>query len=458
MNGLQHKILVLGLGRSGMAAAQLLRKEGHGVVVLERSRRELVDEQAQFLEGIGAEVLSSDPDVPDAPWDLAVVSPGVPLESPWIRTLQERGIPLCSEIELGWSRFRGSTLAVSGSNGKSTAVKWLGNVLEAAGCKVAVGGNCTPSACELALEKQDADIWVLEVSSFQLETVRDFRPDVGLLLNVQPNHLDRHGDMGTYTRLKFRLFDRFGIKQTAVVPFSEAARLRELTGGASSRLTFGVEDGADFRWDKGWVHDPGGGSIDFRGTYFDNPVLGPACAAITAAVTAIHSGAQQYLSPTAAGFVPLPHRMEEVGFLNGVRFVDDSKATSLPALEAALRMTPGGIRLIAGGRAKDSVFHTLLPLVKERVHSAYLIGEDAALLHKAWSGAVPCRMSGTLEQAVLAAWREALSGETILLAPGCASFDQFPGFGERGDCFKNCYYMLANSERMCKENRDNEQE
>jgi len=440
--------LVLGMGSSGAAAARLLRGEGWRVVALERQDRPRIEAAARALEELGVEVLSGDPAVPDLEAAFAVVSPGVPWDAPWMQALRARGVPLCSDIELGWSRFRGRTVAVTGSNGKSTAVKWLGDVLGATGLKVAVGGNYGPPVCGLAMGQGDADLWVLEVSSFQLETVDRFRPDVGVLLNVQPNHLDRHGDMETYFRLKSRLFARGTPAQTAVIPLGEARRIRRAVEATPRWLTFGEEAEADYRWVDGRVHGPGIEALDLRGTYFDNPVLGPVCAAVTAAATAIDAAAARHVAATAAAFIPLPHRMEETGRLDGVRFVDNSKATSLPALEASLRMAGAGIRLIAGGRAKSGGFETLDGLLRAQVRGAYLIGEAADTLRRAWEGVVPCRMSGTLEAAVHDAWGEACPGETILLAPGCASFDQFPGFEARGECFKKAYYMLAPRGRL----------
>jgi len=425
---------VCGLGASGAAAAQLLRAEGTAVTALDAADTPELRARAAELEAAGARVQLGVRAVPAGDADVAIVSPSLPLASPWLVELRRRGVPLLSELELGWRRHRGRTLAVTGSNGKSTAVKWLAEALQAGGVRAAPAGNYGPPAARVVREQPDLDWLVLEVSSFQLETCRDFRADVGVLLNILPNHLDRHGDLAAYAALKARLFARPADGDLCLVPAAWRARVQALAGGGGRWLTFGAEPGADVRYRDGRVWEGRRRLADLRGTRFANDVLGVAGAAVVAAARG--AGLPPACAARAARrFVPLPHRLQTVAERGGVRYVDDSKATNLAALGAALRMVPGPVRLIAGGRVKENDFSAVKELLAEKAAGVYLIGEAAPALAAAWAAVVPCVPCGTLAAAVAAAGRAAVPGETVLLAPGGASFDQFRNFEERGDRF-----------------------
>jgi UDP-N-acetylmuramoylalanine--D-glutamate ligase len=434
--------VVLGAGASGVAAARLLAAAGCRVRVL--------DEDAEAAEGAAARLAL--PDVtfrggaaalPGDPFELCVTSPGFAGAHPWLAACAARGIPIVSELELGFSHWRGRLLAVTGSKGKSSLVKLCADTLNRAGLAAAPAGNYGTPLCELALDRPDLDWAVTEVSSFQLEHVRLFRPRIGVLLNLQPDHLDRHGSMDDYRRLKLRLFACQQAGDTALLPegFDDGGAVPS----AAERLVFGNGSACDWRYAGGSVTGRRGGRdvcVPVAGTWFDNPVLGPAAAAGVAVLAACGLDADAMAAGFRA-FEPLPHRLQTVADIGGVRYVDDSKATSLSALAAALRMLPGPVRLIAGGRLKEPVSGEAKELLTRRVRKVYVIGECMRELCAAWGRDVTCDACGDLRTAVVRAAAEACAGETVLLSPGCASFDQFRNYRERGERFARLVREVA---------------
>jgi len=431
-------VLVLGAGESGAAAAKLLAADGLHVVVVDRAPLEQLGPAASAIQQCGAELWTGwDPQrVPEGPWTFAVAAPGIPPASPWIAGLRARGVPVLAELELGWRRCRAvRTIAVSGSNGKSTAVRLITDAARIAGVRVVAGGNGGPPACTLALEHAAPDVLVLEVSSFQLEGCVEFRPDVAVLLNVQPNHLDRHGTYEAYREVKTRLWNCQRAEDTVIVPVEQAAELVAVRAPRGRLITFGASPAADVRYAAGMIVSGTECGVTVRGTWFDNEVLGPAAAASVAAVRAVG------LDPEAVGmaaraFRALPHRTARVAEICGVLYVDDSKATSCAAMMAALRMADRPVRLIAGGRPKEPSFAAARGLLATRVRAAYVIGEAADLLASEWQDVVSCYRCGRLEVALDRATNDAVEGEMILLSPGCTSFDQYRSFEERGEAFE----------------------
>jgi len=406
------KALVVGCGRSGRAAEALLRSE----------RATVVSVSQETTPDYRFEDLHFDPDV-------AIISPGFALTHFWIQDLVKRGIPLLSELELGWSRRHCPVIAVTGSNGKSTVVKWLVEAMAQAGQTAVPCGNYGFPVCAAAALPEVPDWLVMEVSSFQLETIQEFRPEIGLLINVLPNHLDRHGSMDAYRAMKLRLFENMLESDAAIVPFNFFQTLENGEAGSRHWKTFGTEEGADVRYVDGRV-----GEIDLNGTIFANEVLGTSGAAV-AAVCAACGIPEPAVEASARVFEPLPHRAALVAEIDGVKYVDDSKATNLAAMCAAVKMCSGKVHLIAGGRPKETDFSLAKDLLAQRVSHLYLIGEASGAMQDAWGDAVRCVSCGTLDQAVFAAQKQAKSGETVLLSPACTSFDQFRDFNERGDCF-----------------------
>ena len=371
------RALVLGRGVSGEAAVRLLERQGKDVVVLD-----------------------GDDPFPSGAFGFAVVSPGIALSHPWLRECESRGIEVLSELQLGCTELKNrgwKLIAVTGSKGKSSVVKAVAEAIAATGVTAVACGNYGRAVCDVALGGGCG--WaVVEVSSFQLETTR-LPPDAfeaAAVLNLQADHLDRHVTTEVYHSLK-----------------------RSLLSMAKRRFGEG---------------DAKGETALLKGSYFDNEVLrsNGALAASLMRVAGLDDGK---IRKAFASFVPLPHRMNLILERDGVRYVDDSKATSLAATAAALRMTGDNVRLIAGGLAKGDDPHSVLADLTKRVKKVYLIGRCAEAFYKVWSGFVDCEICETLERAVRDAKREARAGETVLLSPGCASFDQFENFGQRGDVF-----------------------
>lgn len=444
--------LILGLAASGEAAARLLLAEGAQVRIVDRAEGDALRCRAAALKPLGAEIMLGHSELPSGSFSVCVVSPGIPVSSAWVREMQQRGVPVLSELELGWSRAACRVLAISGSNGKSTLVKLCADTLTGAGRRVAVAGNYGTPVSQVVLERRDWEWLVLEVSSFQLETVCAFRPDVAVLLNLYPNHLDRHGDMAAYERLKTRLFSRMRAEDVGVVPEALAAKIACLAASPNRWVTFGTSPAAAVRYHAGKVIDRArSGRVSLEATAFANEIMGVAGAAAAAAIGA-GGESLEALERAARAFQPLPHRMQEIAVRGSIRFVNDSKATNLAAMLAALKMSPGPVRLIAGGLPKHESYAPARSLLADKVAAVYLIGAAAETMASAWQDIVPCRLSQTLENAVRLAWSQAQAGDTVLLSPACASFDQFHSFEERGNRFALCVRLLGDDSGQIKKN------
>lgn len=418
--------LILGYGRSGKAAERMLRSEGCDTLVLTRET-------------------AGDPEVQRAlkenEFDVCIVSPGFGILNSWVCAVRDAGVPLLSELELGWSRHRGKTVAITGSNGKSTAVKWIYESLERAGKKAAIGGNYGIPACEAVLDHPGLEWLVLEVSSFQLETVRSFRADVAVVLNLLPNHLDRHETMELYRRAKARIFGPSPsfAEDVCLVPVDLQDDFRADVPGGRRWVTFGGTADADYSFENGNVFRKSERLIDLSGTLFDSPVLGSCTGAAVAAVAEACGISPEAVLEAARSFQPLPHRLQRLGEMDGVAYVDDSKATNLAALGAAVAACGDGIHLIAGGLPKESDYTFVKEILAERVRSIYVIGQASRSMFEAWGGVCNCVECGTLDKAFSTAQSAARAGDTILLSPGCASFDQFRSFEERGELFEKLF-------------------
>lgn len=434
--------LVLGLGTSGDAAALMLLSEGIRITVVDAESNALLEERADALERAGARVLLNCAGEADSlpgghdRYDCCVVSPGIPATSPWLLAAQARNVPVVSELELAAQRIDAPLLAVTGTNGKSTLCKLCGDALRAAGKEVVCAGNYGLPLSSVVTTGQSLDWVVVEVSSFQLEHVSHFAPRVGVLLNVQPDHLNRHGSMAAYQALKMRLFERMDAGDTACVPTSLLNQAEDTVRGHPQWTTFGREPSAQWRYHDGCVSRPDrtGIALDLNGTLFCNPVYGVTVAAAAAAISGCGEDPRA-VEDAARSFEPLPHRMTEVALKGGVIFIDDSKATNLDALAAAITMCDRPIRLIAGGLLKEKNPERIKEVLENKVRRVYLIGEASVALETAWGARVPCTRCDNLESAVTAAHRDAACGDIVLLSPGCASFDQFRNYADRGETF-----------------------
>ena len=398
--------LVAGYGRSGKAAEALLKAQGHAVAVLADDRRDTVEAALAALGGAA---------------DVVIVSPGVALTHPWLVDAKARGIPFKSELQLGCETLKSAgwkLLAVTGSKGKSSVVKIVADAIALSGSVGVPCGNYGLPVCEVActhlfpssesdnqtIFKSSNSFWaVVEVSSFMMETT-ELPADAfeaAAVLNLQEDHLDRHGSVEVYHGLKRRL------------------------------LTMAK---------KGFLCEAPESTLP-AGSYFDNPILKTNG---ELAVALMRSAGLVDATCAAAfrGFEPLAHRMNLVAERDGVRYIDDSKATSLAALAAGVVMASSGVsaelpcvRLIAGGLPKGDDPKSVIPILTERVKKVYIIGQCAEAFDAAWREVVDCEICGNMKGAVAAVKREAEKGDVVLLSPGTASFDQFKSFGERGEVF-----------------------
>ena len=438
-----QRACVLGGGVSGIAAARLLALHGGCVTLLDAAPEAQLTQAREALAGSGVLLRGGVGEtLPDEPFTLCIASPSFAPEHPWLRACAERGIPVAGEMELGYAFWRGKLLAVTGSKGKSSVVKLCAETLTAAGLEAVPAGNYGLPLSACVLDHPALPWAVVEVSSFQLEQVAAFRPDVAILRNLQADHLDRHGTMETYARLKFRLFAQQGAGDHAMLP--EGMDVPKPLPPGLAVQTFGSSGDASWRYTPGRITGEAGGTavtLDFAGTWFDNPVLGKAASAAAGALCACGLMPAQ-IGAGLAAFRPLPHRMQRLGTHNGVVYINDSKATSLTALAAALNMTLEPVRLIAGGRLKEYDLDAVKEVLALRVKKVYLIGESTHALLKAWSPVVDCADCGDMARAVAQAALEAAPGEAVLLSPGCASFDQFDGYAQRGDCFARLVQRL----------------
>jgi len=414
--------LILGYGRSGRAAEKLLKAEGCATVVAAKETHS----DTEFFQTLKMQ-----------PFDVCIVSPGFGLCSPWMKAVQAAGIPLRPELELGWSRHKGRTIALTGSNGKSTAVKWICESLIEGGKTAAIGGNYGIPACEVVQENPDLEWLVLEVSSFQLETVQEFHADVAVVLNLLPNHLDRHKTMACYRQMKARIFGTTVPSGICLVPGSLPADFEAGVEEGRNWVTFG--DDGDYQYRAGKVFQGLESVLNLKGTPFDSPVIGGCTGAALAAAAAAVDLPFEAVERAAHQFKPLRHRLQQLGEVAGVVFVNDSKATNLSAMAAALGACGRNIHLIAGGLPKESDYTFVKEILAERVRTLYLIGQASQAMFEAWNEVCPCVECGTLDGAFSKAVKAARAGDTILLSPGCASFDQFDSFEERGDCFEKLF-------------------
>ena len=429
--------LVVGLARSGSAAALALAARGEQVIGTDRAGLAPGE-----LVACGVE-LTADGFAALDRVRCVVKSPGVAATEPLIVAARERGIVVIGELELAWRLLSNEFVAVTGTNGKTTTVELIGAIYRASGLGVVVAGNVGRALSVFATPPPygeaplDPSITVVcEASSFQLEDTLEFAPHAAVLLNVAPDHLDRHGDIDAYLAAKLRVFACQGRDDYAVVP---AHGVGVPLPGLGARLTFGSDAGAELRRDGDWLSWRGQrlievGAIRLRGPHNVENAMAAATVALACGVPV--EGVRQGLS----SFAGVAHRLEEVAQRGGVLFVNDSKATNVTSTLVALRsFAPGSVHLIVGGRGKGEDFATLREEVAARARAVYLIGEEGPAIAAALAG-LPAEVAivacGTLERALAAARAAAVAGEVVLLSPACTSFDQFPDFEARGDEFK----------------------
>ncbi len=402
--------LVVGMARSGRAVLEALRSAGHEAHGVDRSTG---DDTPAALGGMRA----------------VAKSPGVPREAPVIAAALERGVPVLGEIEVAWRLLENEFIAVTGTNGKTTTVELIGHIHREAGLPVAVAGNVGTALSSLVGVLEPAATVVCETSSFQLEDATAFAPEGAVLLNVAPDHLDRHGTLEAYRAAKLRVFAHQGNDDVAVAPLGLGV---EDLGGCARRVCFGdgpqaeLSDRAGHLW---WAEEPliAVEEIAIRGLHNRRNAMAAAAICLARGVDA------EAVRAALRTFGGVEHRLEEVATVDGVLYVNDSKATNVDSTLVALASFEAPVHLILGGQGKGQDFAPLRRPVAERCPGVYLIGEDAPAIAEAVGGA----RCGTLDAAVDAAAAAARPGEVVLLSPACASFDQFADFEARGRAFKD---------------------
>ncbi|HVB36686.1 MAG TPA: UDP-N-acetylmuramoyl-L-alanine--D-glutamate ligase [Candidatus Acidoferrales bacterium] len=442
------RLLVVGLARTGVVVSLLCAAYGARVTATDEKPESALPEIAAKLRtaGVTLELGAHDPET-FVNQDLIIISPGVPAKMPPLQLARNRGIPVWSEIELAWRLMRGKLVAITGSNGKTTTTALVGHILKSARIPVLIGGNIGTPLLARVEASSDSTVTVAEVSSFQLETIEAFRPDVGVLLNLTPDHIDRHGSFEEYTRAKQRLFENMLDRDAAVLNaddpevarrgpahgqtfwFSRQKRLAAGTFVRGEQILFRREGTEDVLMQRS--------DIPLRGEHNLENVLAASTAAILAGAP---TGA---VAAAVRTFPGVEHRLEYVAEINGVAFYNDSKATNVDATLKAIEAFPGSLFVILGGKDKGSPYAPLREPLHQKAKRVLLIGAAAEKIRQELDGSVAIDDAGTLERAVTMALDEAKPGDTVLLAPACSSFDQFENFEQRGHAFKQIVARLS---------------
>ncbi len=424
--------LVVGLKRSGLAVARALRAVGAEVRGCDAGEAG-VGVLAE-LATLGIDARAPDSGLDQLPGVRTVVkSPGVPQDAAVVAAARARGALVVGEVEIAWRMLPNEVIAVTGSNGKTTTAELIGHVHREAGLPVAVAGNVGTALASVVGGLDPAAVVVCEVSSFQLEDTERFAPEAAVLLNLTPDHLDRHGTFEAYTAAKLRVFARQGNDDVAVAPLGIG--LEDL-GGCARRVCFGsgpdaeLADRSGYLW---WDEEPlvAVDAIRLRGLHNRHNAMAAAAVSLARGVDpeAVRAGLES--------FAGVAHRLEDVGSVDGVAYVNDSKATNVDAAVTGLRAFDGGVHVVLGGRGLAGDLAPLVSAVRERAAGAYLIGEAAEQLAAALSSTgVPVTDAGELERAVGAAAAAARRGEVVLLSPACKSFDQYADYEARGEHFR----------------------
>ncbi|MGA7381826.1 MAG: UDP-N-acetylmuramoyl-L-alanine--D-glutamate ligase [Terriglobales bacterium] len=443
------RVLVVGLGKSGVASALFLKARGARVTVSDtKPQNELKNEIPALLDqGIVVET-GGHGERTFRGQDLIVVSPGVPVDAPLLVQARALGENVIGEIELAAEFFPGKIVAITGSNGKTTTTTLAGEILDAGGLPTVVGGNIGTPAISLVERASAETVAVLEVSSFQLETIQTFHPRIAVVLNVTPDHLDRHRTFAAYTDAKARILENQKTDDFAVLNADDptcvemAARTRAQVFWFSRKKE--VKQGAHVRDGQVLFRDSKGqreimllSEIPLKGAHNVENVLAAVC---VGALSAVEPGR---IRKAVASFKAVEHRLEYVATIRGVEYYNDSKATNVDATIKALESFPANIHLILGGKDKGSDYTVLNDLLRHRVKRVYTIGAAAAKIESQIKGAAKIVHAETLENAIQRASESARQGDVVLLAPACASFDQFRSYEHRGKVFKEVVKALS---------------
>jgi len=443
-----QRVLVIGLGASGQAACALLRNKGAQVFAADSADTDALRVVAEHLRQRNVQVQLGATNPPKTDLDLVVVSPGVPRSTPILKPMFALGTPIIGELELGFQQSYCLNVAITGTNGKTTTTELVERLLKQNQIKTIAAGNIGRPICSVTEQSRELDFLTLEVSSFQLETIKFFRPHIAVLMNLTPDHLDRYASLNDYYLVKARIFVNQQAFDWAIIQSEALSQLRTLHVQIPSKImTFSAIDrNADIYLDprglvlsrlEGWS----GPLLDMAAL----PLRGPHNAENLMAALAVGRVLRVPLEgmvEALKSYQPAAHRCELVAEINGVKFINDSKATNVDALQKALLSIPRGnggtpnIWLIAGGKDKGFEYHDVGPLLAQRVKAAFLIGDMREKIRAAWSLFTPCILKDSLVEAVHEAARKAVAGDVVLLSPACSSFDQFQNYQHRGEVFR----------------------
>jgi UDP-N-acetylmuramoylalanine--D-glutamate ligase len=430
-------VVVLGLGHSGEAAAILLREEGAEVTICESNDNAALRDKAARLQALGIRVLlgpaaDSDPDA----YNVCVLSPGIDPIVPLVQNVLRKKIPIIGELELAFEECICPVVAITGTNGKTTTTELTTAMLLGSGVRTMASGNIGLPFATAVRQSHELDVMVLEVSSFQLETIDAFHPHVSVWLNLSPNHLDRYRNVDEYRTAKLRIFSNQTANDFAIVNARE-----NLPSLATRRISFSAYlSDADFSLRDGTICYRNEPVLDQRETRLAGIHNAENLMAAMGVGLALGLDFER-MSAAVRDYTAPVHRCEFVRDLRGVRWVNDSKATNLDSVEKAILSETRPIVLIAGGKDKGFEFDPIAPLVRKRVRHAVLIGEMKERIARAWNG-TDCRLAASLEEAVTVASKVAKDGDTVLFSPGTSSFDMFRNYGERGNRFKEAVNAL----------------
>jgi UDP-N-acetylmuramoylalanine--D-glutamate ligase len=435
-------VLVLGLGRSGMAAASLLQRDGARVVVRDEADGTQLEERANRLRELGVRVELGNHFDTAARFDLAVLSPGIAPKRPLVAGLGQT--PVLSELELAYRFCLCPVIAITGTNGKTTTTELIDAMLQSCGRRSVSAGNNGTAFSDAVANTAGLDALVLETSSFQLEKIEQFRPDVAIWLNLTPDHIDRHGSMEAYAKAKARIFENQTREDFAILSVTALQWAQKVSAAIKSRVitvsAYGQEADLWVDWSDGqtiWSRLPECHGIlmklnetNMRGLHNAENILATFAAGLAMKLPVGE------IREAICSYCPEPHRCEVVAVKEGVTYINDSKATNVDAVEKALRSMPGPVVLIAGGRDKGLDFAAIKEVIRDKVKLAVLIGETQSKLIEAWGRSTMCVRAESMRQAIKMAGSAARTGDTVLLSPACASFDMFENYEHRGDEFK----------------------
>ncbi len=433
-------IAVLGAGESGAAAAHLLLAEGARVTVLDSGDAHALREKITALEAAGATVMAGAAADADAgKYDLAILSPGIEPSSSLVKSIRARSIPMIGELELADVLCGNPIIAITGTNGKTTTTQLIEKMLLGCGVKTVACGNIGPAFSAKVREGRALDVMTVEVSSFQLEEIRTFRPKIAVWLGFAPDHLDRYPSLEAYYEAKVRVFENQTADDWAVVNLRD-----KLPPLKARRITFSAyQSGGDFELRDGVIHFHGAPLLDVSTTRLRGSHNAENLMAALATGHAMGLDFAKMLAPLRE-YTALPHRCEFIRTVDDVDYVNDSKATNLDSLEKALDGETRTVVLIAGGKDKGFEFDGVADLVARKCRCAVLLGDMAARIEELWSRRLPCVNVGrSLERAVEVARSHARSGDIVLFSPGTSSFDMFRNYADRGNQFRQLVQSLT---------------